>query len=201
MAVKPGLRASRRHGGFVNQSEGMESGQGLGQAGRQAGRQVAHRGTPQAEGNEPMFATGNDQEGPEQAGGPDQTGSQTGGRGSGVSLAQQRGKNWALPSMTAGAVGYRRPIRVYFSREEITFETKSQSSRRVRIKVGTNMVLAVDTMVDEIWRMIDSWGVTGANGYWVPELRFTVAPGAESQMEQLLELLQGSGLDIEGAGQ
>ena len=53
-------------------------------------------------------------------------------------------------------------------------------------------------MVDEIWRMIEAWGVTGANGYWVPELRFTVAPGAENQMEQLIQLLEGSGLDIEG---
>ena len=101
--------------------------------------------------------------------------------------------------MTAGAVGYRRPIRVYCSSDEITFETKSQSTRRVRVKIGTNMVLAVDTMVDEIWRMIESWGVTGANGYWIPELRFTVAPGAESRMEELLWLLEGSGLAIEGA--
>lgn len=198
MAVKPGLRASRQHGGFVRQAEEMGAGQG-GRAGSPlSGRQVSHQRMSGKDGPESKSTQHNVQQGQQQVRGPEQTGRRSAGQRSGASLAQQRGKNWALPSITAGAVGYRRPIRVYCSRDEITFETKSQSNRRVRIRIGDDLVLAVDTMVDEIWRMIESWGVTGANGYWVPELRFTVDPGAENQMEQLIQLLEGSGLDIEG---
>jgi len=187
IAIAPGLRASSQYGGFVNQAGEMGGGPSTGQASRHAGDQAA-RGKG--------FSR---QENAGQEGGQDGPESQPSGKGNGTSLALQRGENWALPSMTAGAVGYRRPIRVYCSNDEITFETKSQSTRRVRVKIGTNMVLAVDTMVDEIWRMIESWGVTGANGYWIPELRFTVAPGSESRMKELLWLLEGSGLAIEGA--
>ncbi len=198
MVVKPGLRASRQHGGFVSQTEGMGAGQGRRAGSPLSGRQVAHQSMSGKEGADSKSSQQNVQQGQQQVGRPEQTGRRSASQGSGSSLAQQRGKNWALPSITAGAVGYRRPIRVYCSREEITFETKSQSNRRVRISIGNDLVLAVDTMVDEIWRMIESWGVTGANGYWVPELRFTVAPGAENQLEQLIQLLEGSGLDIEG---
>ncbi len=187
MAVAPGLRASSQYGGFVNQAGEMGGGPSAGQASGRPGDQAAKGKGVSRQQNDG------------QEGGQDGPESQTSGKGNGTSLAAQRGENWALPSMTAGAVGYRRPIRVYCSSDEITFETKSQSNKRVRVKIGANMVLAVDTMVDEIWRMIESWGVTGANGYWIPELRFTVAPGAESRMEELLWLLEGSGLAIEGA--
>ncbi len=73
------------------------------------------------------------------------------------------------------------------------------SSTPVRIKMNADMVLVVDSMIDEIWKMIESWGVTGANGYWVPELRFTTARGAEGRLREVLLLLEGSGLAVEGA--
>ena len=72
------------------------------------------------------------------------------------------------------------------------------SADRVSIAWDEDRVFSVDSMIDAIWKMIESWGVTGANGYWVPELRFTVAEGAEERMEQLLSLLEGSGLAVEG---
>ena len=185
-----GLRASSQYGGFVKQSGDSESGTGYGTS---PGQRDSMRS-----GSMKTDEMGRVDSSNSQTAGVNGRASQPGGTGQGASLAQQRGGNWALPSRTAGAVGYRRPIRVYCSSDEITFEVKSQSSRRVRIKIGDDMVVAVDTMVDEIWRMIESWGGTGANGYWVPELRFTVAPGGEDRMEQLRQLLKGSGLVVEG---
>ena len=103
-----------------------------------------------------------------------------------------------MPSRTPGAVGYRRPIRVFCSNEEISIVGTGPSSDRIRIPWADDRVFSVDSMIDAIWKMIESWGVTGANGYWVPELRFTVAEGAEGRMKELLLLLEGSGLALEG---
>ena len=57
---------------------------------------------------------------------------------------------------------------------------------------------AIAPMVDSIWQMIDGWGEAGANGYWKPELRFTIQRGGESRFADIRALLDQSGFQLEG---
>lgn len=194
MAPTGGMRASRQLGGFVSETSDSLAG-----SKRSSDRGARGRGEALAEGSRSFRDTRQSQNnGPNQGVGQDGTERQQNGTASPTSLARQRGENWALPSRTPGAVGYRRPIRVFCSNDEISIMGAGPSADRVSIAWDEDRVFSVDSMIDAIWKMIESWGVTGANGYWVPELRFTVAEGAEERMEQLLSLLEGSGLAVEG---
>ena len=114
------------------------------------------------------------------------------------SLAKERGKNWALPSQTPGAVGYVRPIRIVCGAKEL----------EIRSALGTDTVIpfdgeienAVDPLVNEIWSKIESWGPSGARSFWKPELRVSVLSGGELNYQKLRALLDDSGVSVRGGG-
>lgn len=110
-----------------------------------------------------------------------------------LSLAKERGTGWALPTRTPNATGFLRPIRIVFTKTQLT--VKSAGVDKV-ISLGGNPEKAIEPLVQEVWNLIDQWGIPGANGYWKPELRFSVAPGALDQFRQLQGLLYGSGLVV-----
>jgi hypothetical protein len=112
-----------------------------------------------------------------------------------LSLAKQQGANWALPSQTPGATGYLRPIRVVCGTDYL--ELRSASGESKRIKMTNETAAAVAPLVDEIWKKIDGWGISGANSFWKPQLRISVLPGAETRFAELKGLLYQSGLLIE----
>ncbi len=112
------------------------------------------------------------------------------------SLAKTRGSNWALPSRSAGAVPYVRPLRIIcFPNRLIIKGARGELS--VPMDGATDE--AVDELVNEIWTQIDSWGVAGQNSYWKPQLRITVMPGSHFRFAELRRLLADSGILIEGA--
>ena len=112
------------------------------------------------------------------------------------SLAETRGANWALPSRSAGAVPYVRPLRIIcFSDHMIIKGTRGDSV----VSMAGATEKAVDELVNEIWAQIESWGVAGQNGYWKPQLRISVMPGSHFRFTQLRSLLADSGILVEGA--
>lgn len=111
-----------------------------------------------------------------------------------TNLAKSKGKDWALPSKPAGATAYLRPIRVVCTENEL--EIRSPLGVEKRIPVGLDVTDAIDPLVNEIWRQIESWGMPGENSYWKPELRISVAAGGELNFEKLRGLLFGSGIQI-----
>lgn len=113
------------------------------------------------------------------------------------SLASTRGSNWALPAQTTGAKAYIRPIRLVCQPDHISIV--SQNRVTATIPLPRDTVAAVDPLVSEIWKTIESWGVAGKQAYWKPELRFSVMPGAESRFQELKYLLDDSGLLLESA--
>lgn len=114
-----------------------------------------------------------------------------------LSIAKKKGAGWALPTRTPGAVGYLRPIRVVCYQDR--FEMASGGQKKViPFLRGDNrgMERAVESMVDEIWKQVDGWGIAGTGNYWKPQLRVTVADGAQTRYQQLAGLLFESGLAI-----
>jgi hypothetical protein len=115
------------------------------------------------------------------------------------SLARRRGKDWALPSRSVGEVAYLRPVRIFCSENEIVIQSgASLNNQQTTIKFDGPTVSAVQPLVDAIWRMIDSWGIAGTNGYWKPELRVSVLPGGQQRLNELQTLLDESGFIVRG---
>jgi hypothetical protein len=111
------------------------------------------------------------------------------------SLAGERGQNWALPTQTPGATGYLRPIRIICSSNSLEILSSRGASKRIPMVEQTRQ--SIDPLIDEIWKQIESWGISGANSYWKPQLRFTIQPGGQQRFAELKELLDQSGLVIE----
>lgn len=125
------------------------------------------------------------------------SGSQSGESGGGspfvdLSIAKKRGSGWALPTRTPGAVGYLRPIRIACFENRI--EILSPTRPTVTLSLNDGMEVAVERMVEQIWRQVDDWGIAGTGSYWKPQLRVSVDPAAKTQFEQLQGLLHDSGL-------
>ena len=110
-------------------------------------------------------------------------------------LANRRGSGWALPSRNQGGTGYLRPITVACSANYLRIKTATGVERTIDFNSGS--VAAVDLMVEEIWKRIDSWGIAGQGSFWKPQLRIQVEPGGERRFATLQHMLQNSGLVIE----
>jgi hypothetical protein len=113
------------------------------------------------------------------------------------SIANQRGSGWALHSRSPGAVPHVRPIRVICLPGRLIVRG-TQGDQTVPIDQSVRD--AVDPLVNVIWKQIERWGVAGSNAYWKPQLRVTIANGAEAQFEVLRSLLADSGVIIQATG-
>jgi hypothetical protein len=115
-----------------------------------------------------------------------------------MSLASQRGNGWALPSRTSGGTGYLRPITIVCSQHGIQFRSATGSNRQIPFKDSTQS--AVDPLVEEVWRLIDSWGIAGQGSYWKPQLNIVTQLGGEQRFSELQGLLLNSGLVLKNNG-
>jgi hypothetical protein len=114
------------------------------------------------------------------------------------SLAASRGDDWALPTRTPGAVAYRRPIRIECSGDELVVDPgRIATLGRTIIRWDGSTERSIDPLVHAVWRVIDSWGIAGSNGYWRPTLRVHVGPGGAQRAAELEQLLAHSGIDWE----
>lgn len=115
----------------------------------------------------------------------------------GTSIAEERGKNWALPSNAGSAVAYHRPVKMYLAADQIVVEADPYNQRRLFIRVdSTDLENSMDELVEAIWKRIENWGVAGAGGYWKPELKVVILPGCETNYLRMQELLDQSGFGI-----
>lgn len=197
-----GWRADHR-GGFVYQPEQNEIGNGTGRAASRSSASMrsprdAHRSTDSAEpSSQVSTSTGaarsdvSDASGPNAAaqGKPDGNAQSNGSNAD--SLANRRGSGWALPNRTPGAVGYLRPIRVVCSADELVM--RAADGRQTRIAFTDPPEGTVDQLVEQVWQVIDAWGVAGTNAYWKPQIRFTILPGGDRRAAELKRLMSDSG--------
>ena len=112
-------------------------------------------------------------------------------------LSETRGQNWALPTRTPGATGYRRPIRIDCREGEFTVHNSDPSRLPVPVPVPGSIDHSVDALIHQIWKQIEDWGMAESGGYWKPVLRIHVLEGGERQADVLTGKLRGSGLEIE----
>ncbi len=127
----------------------------------------------------------------------------SGGTTDATCLADQRGKNWALPETPGRTVALVRSVRVFCSdRQLVLIPDVGTNDERVIIELGLAPTIdSVSTLVNEIQKKIESWGPAVQSGYWRPQLELRVIPGGEQRFQDLSVLLKDSGLELKAQKQ
>ncbi|NUQ65935.1 MAG: hypothetical protein HUU20_26035 [Pirellulales bacterium] len=112
------------------------------------------------------------------------------------SLAETRGRDWALPDAAQGSVPITRPIRVDLHPDRLMLVPERGLRGEKQVEFGGDTTAAVDEFVSAVWGHMETWGIAGRGMYWRPILKIHVAPGAEQRYEDLKILMEGSGIEV-----
>jgi hypothetical protein len=122
-----------------------------------------------------------------------------GGSGFGFSpsLAGARGADWALHKKTAGATGYRRPVRVVCRGDALILVPEKLSNDKPKVFLfEDDSTRTIDQFVKSLHQRMQLWGLPPLNGYWRPQLVVQVETDGEARYELLEQLLRNSGLEL-----
>jgi len=126
--------------------------------------------------------------------------STSGGSSSGSStpsLADSRGRDWAMPESDRGSIGIRRPIRIYCRVDHLVVMPDDRGQRQGKIiPLNGRTADAIDKLMSAVHNHMDAWGTAGEGMHWRPELRLQADAGAEQRVNDLATMLQDSGMDI-----
>ena len=111
-------------------------------------------------------------------------------------ISDVRGKNWALPGASSGAVPFQRSVRIELSPKAITLYSPDPRQSPESIPFDGSTRDAIEQLVSEIWQHMGHWGIAGRGMYWKPVLNIYVEPGAQKRAIELEQLLKQSGLQI-----
>ena len=112
------------------------------------------------------------------------------------SLAETRGKNWALPGASQGSVGVTRPLRIEVAADRIIIDSGDYRTGKQKIRCTGQTEEAVEQFVSTMWEQMRGWGIAGRGMYWRPVLNLHILPGGQQRAAELKDLLSGSGLDV-----
>lgn len=113
------------------------------------------------------------------------------------SLANRLGSNWAVVEHDPKAISISRPVRVGIEQNCFVVYPHNPSEKPVRLPFYGEMPDAtIEGLIRTVRGQTSAWGNPGWNSYWKPYLKLTVAPGAESRVEELKAMLKDSGVEI-----
>lgn len=113
------------------------------------------------------------------------------------SLAESRGKGWGLPDSARGATGITRPIVMScYPDRVVLFPEDPSEGRPYELKLNGPLRNDIDLLVTHVRERMDAWGIAGVRMYWRPVLQVQVQRGADARFEELVSLLDDSGIDI-----
>lgn len=112
------------------------------------------------------------------------------------SLAEVRGKNWALGDPGAKATPVTRPIRVRCEGERLIVSTDPAGGDERVITLSGRTENSVDQLVSVVRGAMKDWGIAGKNMYWKPLLVLELGPSGEGRLADVQALLANSGFDV-----
>jgi hypothetical protein len=113
-------------------------------------------------------------------------------------MLQVRGSNWGLPPTAREATAITRPVAVRCMSDRLILLPERGTAQAPRVVPLSGAVRnALEPLLSELWKQMESWGIAGPGVYWRPILHVQVQPDAEDQFAQLQALLQGSGIDVQ----
>ena len=114
-----------------------------------------------------------------------------------VSISVTQGANWALPGAANGAIAIQRPVSIAVRADEIVLLPESGTSQQqVALSLIESPAASVKNLVSALWNRVDDWGIAGTGSYWKPVLEAEVAPDANHRYDQIVRLLQDSGIAL-----
>jgi hypothetical protein len=117
------------------------------------------------------------------------------------SVADSRGKDWAVKQKPQRATAVRRTIHVVVRQDQLAIlpdgvpSTPNVAGGKV-IPFQGDTVQSLDPFVKEVRNEIDSWGIAGTGLYWRPVVVLSVAPQGQARASDLERLLKNSGLEL-----
>ena len=117
------------------------------------------------------------------------------------SLAETRGKDWALRQKPQRATPVRRTIRVVVRQDQLAIlpDDVPSAPGSVAGKVipfQGDTVQSLDEFVKQVRGEIDGWGMAGNGLYWRPVVLLSVGPHGQRRASDLERLLKNSGLEL-----
>lgn len=113
------------------------------------------------------------------------------------SLAESRGRDWALPNAVPNAIPIERPLFVVMNRAQLVLEAEPGTRQIPKvITFQKGKLAAAEALVATIRSRIKDWGVAGPGVYWRPKLEFEVSPDGQAAFVDLQSLLENSGLQL-----
>lgn len=110
------------------------------------------------------------------------------------SLAETKGKDWAVMRNGRGTSGVTRPVRMRVNGNQLVLladPTINEPEQVIPMYDDTGA--AIPGLVQSVEKRIDKWGLAGKGLYWSPELVFEVPPDGEARYTDLQHLLDNSG--------
>jgi hypothetical protein len=117
-------------------------------------------------------------------------------RSSSRSLADKRGKNWALPTSNTASIGVQRPIRIECWTDRLVLIPDTRDLQPEVIPLSERTDQSVDQLVGAVRTYTKTWGMAGRGMYWKPQLVLQVYPNGEGRANDLQTLLAESGWDV-----
>jgi hypothetical protein len=112
------------------------------------------------------------------------------------SMADMRGRNWALPSESQASIPITRPIRLECWPDRIVVMSDSRDQQPQVIPLKNRTEESIDKVVGAVREHSKRWGIAGRGMYWRPQLVLQVNPNGDARADDLQMLLANSGLDV-----
>lgn len=112
------------------------------------------------------------------------------------SLAEQRGRNWSLPSTAKLSTPISRTIHVICRGDCLILQPGIGNPQPRIIPFGPRTADSVDKIVTAVWDYAKGWGIAGQKMYWKPRLELELGPYGERRYDELQSLMANSGLEI-----
>lgn len=117
-------------------------------------------------------------------------------------VASRRGRGWAWSQGPPSQTVVGRSIRLQCLSDRwivLPDSGKANDPAAVTIKFEAPPQQRAERLAKVIAERVDTWGLALTGGYWKPTLVVEVAPDAEWRFNQLQQLLDGSGLEVQRA--
>jgi hypothetical protein len=112
------------------------------------------------------------------------------------SLADERGRNWSLPSAAKQSVPVSRPIHIECRGDRLIILPDSGNADPQVVMFGSRTEDSVDKLVAGVWAHTKGWGIAGRQMYWKPSLVLELGPSGEGRFTELQALMANSGLEV-----
>jgi hypothetical protein len=119
-------------------------------------------------------------------------------RESSTPVARTRGRNWAWAQGPPTATPVVRSIRLQCLNDRWIVMPESGSSKPpIEIPFDGSPRERAERLATVIAERVEGWGIALTGGHWQPVLSVEVAPDADWRFDQLRQLLEGSGIEVQ----